>query len=90
MHARKITEQIIDLSAVKGDVETGTVPTGRVVGLSIQLGRDCPSRAVTQGPVPVQQQEKQCCTADLPADFLAAIQEQRMLSKAKTCCPSVP
>lgn len=38
----------------------------------------------------VQQQEKQRCTAGLPTDSLASIQEQRMLSKAKTCRPSVP
>jgi len=28
------------------------VTTGRIVGLSVQLGRDRPSRAVTEGPVP--------------------------------------
>ena len=38
----------------------------------------------------VQQQEKRHCTADVPTDFLAAIQEQRMLGKAETCRPSVP
>lgn len=52
VHALKINEQIIDLSAVQGDVETGTVLTGCVVGLSIQLGRDHPSRAVIEDPVP--------------------------------------
>jgi len=38
----------------------------------------------------VPQQEKRRCTTDLPTDCLAAIQEQRMLSKAETCHPSVP
>lgn len=52
VRAQKIFQQIIDLSAVKGSVETGAVPTGRVVGLSIQMGRDCPLTPVSQGPVP--------------------------------------
>lgn len=64
-------------------METGAVPAGRVEGLSIHLGGD-------HALYLLQQQQKQRCTADLLTDFLATIQEQRMLSKVETCYPSVP
>lgn len=91
VHAQKISQQIIDLSAVKGSVDTGAAPTGRVVGLSIQMGRDHPSTPVSQGPVPgPAAPEAGLHSLSVPTDFLAAIQEQRMLGKAEACHPSVP